>query len=121
MEASSNQVKVVVQYQPRCRFCSGYEEKIEKHLDDPLLMDIAEAKRQWIVATMEQAIREKGTAAAEVIFDSLKYDITEYILKHEFCSEHNLSVEMTLWLEGKKHPQAAAQLSNTLKSLLSTF
>lgn len=112
---------VRVEYYPRCKFCSGFEEKIDKHLDDPVSLELAESKRQWIVAHIAKAIQEKGVAAAEVIFDSLKYEITEYILKHEFCSEHNLSVEMAMWLEEKKQPEKAQQLENTLRSLLSSL
>ncbi len=121
MSETSQGEKVVVEYSPRCKFCSGYEEKIERHLDDPTILDIAENNRQQILNSITASIKAQGVAAAEVIFESLKYDITEYILKHEFCSEHDLSVEMALWLEERKQPKQAIQLNNTLKSLLSAL
>ncbi|HOP64719.1 MAG TPA: hypothetical protein PK358_09905 [Spirochaetota bacterium] len=57
---------------------------------------------------------------AEKIFDVIKYDITRYVLHHEYCPEtrNQVKPKFLLWLDGKAEPKKAEQLSNFLDKYL---
>ncbi len=57
---------------------------------------------------------------AEIIFNTIKYDITKYVLHHEYCPEtkNQVKPKFLLWLDGKSEPKKAEELSNFLDKYL---
>lgn len=52
---------------------------------------------------------------AEKILDQMKYEITKYVLHHEFCREKKhagIHSSLILWLESKLNPDNAKSVSN---------
>jgi len=57
---------------------------------------------------------------AEEIFNDIKYDITKYVLHHEYCfeSRNQVKPEFLLWLDTKAEPVKAKELSQFLDRYL---
>ncbi len=107
-------------FQPKCRNCSGFEEKlsvVEQNLvkEEVSLMHKHEIIRQMssLIGTDAQSLTQ-----AEQLFESFKYMIAEYVVKHEFNCESKLSVQMVLWLEQKCEPAAMHPLHGIIGQYL---
>lgn len=57
---------------------------------------------------------------AEDVFNNIKYDITKYIMHHEYCTESKDQVKpkFLLWLDSKAEPGKAMELSKFLDKYL---
>ena len=57
---------------------------------------------------------------AEDVFNNIKYDITKYVMHHEYCSESKNQVKpkFLLWLDSKAEPKKARELSKFLDKYL---
>ncbi|HNW27020.1 MAG TPA: hypothetical protein PKN50_00970 [Spirochaetota bacterium] len=57
---------------------------------------------------------------AEEILDQVKYDITRFVIHHEYCKCNNNSVrsQLLLWLDGKINPDNARKLSSFMDKYL---
>ena len=57
---------------------------------------------------------------AEEIFNDIKYDITKYVLHHEYCFEtkNQVKPKFLLWLDTKAEPVKARELSKFLDKYL---
>lgn len=104
----------------KCRYCSGYEEKIHRREVGPLYHEIREYDKHELINCISE--RLGGTPdtllQAEELLESLKYSITEYVLKHEFNEESGLSVHMAMWLEKRKEPRLFEPLEDVIQKYL---
>jgi len=59
-------------------------------------------------------------AKAETIFNAIKYDITKYVLHHEYCPEtrNEVKPKFLLWLDGKTEPKKAAEFAKFMDKYL---
>jgi hypothetical protein len=59
-------------------------------------------------------------AKAETIFNLIKYDITRYVLHHEYCPEtrNEVKPKFLLWLDGKAEPKKAEEFSKFMDKYL---
>lgn len=110
------------QYSPRCKNCSGYEEKILLHKDNEILGEIAEMDRHEIICRIAGFLGTEPSclSLAEKMFNNIKYQITEYVLKHEFNNENDLSVQLAIWLEQKQAPELMQPLHSIISRYLTT-
>ena len=104
----------------KCRYCSGYEEKINKKEIDPLYNEIKEYDKHELINCISERLgnRPETLQQAEELLESLKYSITEYVLKHEFNEESGLSVHMALWLEKRREPRLFEPLEDVIHKYL---
>lgn len=55
---------------------------------------------------------------AENIFELMKYDISNYVIQHEYCTNYEISEELLLWLDSSTNPNKADDLGVFLKKLI---
>jgi hypothetical protein len=55
---------------------------------------------------------------AEKIFEDLKFEITRYIIHHEYCRCNSIRSQLLLWLDSNINPDNAKRLSNFIKKYL---
>ncbi len=108
------------QYAEKCHNCSGFEEKLKPYQANTVDQEIAEMDKHELLCCIASSFGNDPAFfnLAEDIFDQLKYRITEYVLKHEYNRENNLSVDLTLWLEEQKSPKAAHPLHSLIHNYL---
>lgn len=105
----------------KCIHCSGYEEKIDHKSNDKINERIAEERRHELLSVIESKInkvKKKDNCGYEELFEELKYEFTEYVLKYEFNREFNLSVELAIWLENKRYPEKITPLHQIINEFL---
>lgn len=98
---------------PRCAFCTGFEQKIDSATTNPevspVIEKLGEFEKQKIISeflALFESHENLDHETMEQFFDNIKYQVTEYVLKHEFNSDHNLSVQLTLWLDKCRNPDS---------------
>jgi len=104
----------------KCRYCTGYEEKIIKKDTDDMSKEISEMEKHEVVVKLASLLgnEPKALSQAESIFDEMKYCITEFVLKHEFNEESSLSVQVALWLEKRREPGLYKPLEDVIHKYL---
>ena len=104
----------------KCRYCSGYEEKINQKDQNPVYHEIAEMEKHELLNRMAAYMGSDPArlSDAEHMFEDIKYCITEYVLKHEFNEKNGLSVQVALWLEKRKEPDLYKPLENIIHTYL---
>ena len=104
----------------KCRYCSGYEEKIVKKDANDMSKEITEMDKHEVVVKLASLLGNEPQALrhAEDILDEMKYCITEFVLKHEFNEESSLSVQVALWLEKRREPGLYKPLENVINKYL---
>jgi len=104
----------------RCRYCSGFEEKILKKDSSEYSTEISEMEKHEIILEIAGYLGNEpdNISLAEKIFDNLKYSIAEFVLKHEFNEESNLSVQLALWVENRKKPELYKPLQDVIDRYL---
>lgn len=104
----------------KCRYCTGFEDKIGKKENNWFDNEVAEHDKHELINAIAVHLGSEPShlAEAEKIFDSIKYSITEYVLKHEFNQESSLSVQMTMWLEERRTPALFKPLENIIDTYL---
>ena len=104
----------------RCNFCSGFEDKIEGDPDSAFTKEIADMKKHDLIACIASYLGSdpEYLNVAEEMFEIIKYPLTEYVLKHEFNKNHNLSVQLALWLEEQSTPTSAEPIKNIVETYL---
>jgi hypothetical protein len=107
-------------FQPKCKNCSGFEEKLSVVEQNIVKEEVSLMQKHEIIRQMSSFIGTdaKSLTQAEELFDSLKYMIAEYVVKHEFNCESKLSVQMVLWLEQKCEPTAMHPLHGIIGQYL---
>ncbi len=104
----------------KCRYCTGYEDKIGKKESSWIDSEVAEHEKHELINMIAKELGDEPAhlSQAEKILDSIKYSVTEYVLKHEFNHEASLSVQMTMWLEERKEPTLFKPLENVIHTYL---
>jgi len=104
----------------KCRLCTGFEEKLDEHCEANFNSEIAELEKHDLISELVNFLGSDPSefSKAEDIFEKLKYQITEFVVKNEFNRNHKLSVELTMWLESKKEPKALNLLHNVMHEYL---
>lgn len=117
---SKKPVKPESLFAPKCKNCSGFEEKLSAVEQDEVKGEVSLMHKHEIIRQMSSFIGTdtKALMQAEELFDSFKYMIAEYVVKHEFNCDNKLSVQMVLWLEEKCQPAAINPLHNLIHQYL---
>ncbi|MES0492021.1 MAG: hypothetical protein ABUK01_18655 [Leptospirales bacterium] len=104
----------------KCRYCTGYEEKIVKKDTTDVSKEVTEMDKHEVVVKLASLLGNEPEALshAESIFDEVKYSITEFVLKHEFNEESSLSVQVALWLEKRREPGLYKPLESVINKYL---
>ncbi|MBN1532172.1 MAG: hypothetical protein JXA20_05880 [Spirochaetes bacterium] len=55
---------------------------------------------------------------AEKIFDTVKLDMTRYVIHHEFCRCNSVRSDLLLWLDSRTNPAKAKKLSKFMNKYL---
>jgi hypothetical protein len=55
---------------------------------------------------------------AEKIFDTIKFDLTRYVIHHEFCRCNSVRSDLLLWLDSRTNPAKAKKLSKFMNKYL---
>jgi hypothetical protein len=107
-------------FQPKCRNCSGFEEKLSVAEENTVKQEVSLMQKHEIISKMSSMIGEdtRSLMQAEELFENFKYMIAEYVVKHEFNCESKLSVQMVLWLEQKREPTAMHPLHGIIGQYL---
>lgn len=107
-------------FQPKCRNCSGFEEKLSVVEPNEIKDEVSLMHKHEIIRQISSFLGTDARALtqAEELFESFKYMIAEYVVKHEFNCESKLSVQMVLWLEQKCMPTAMHPLHNIIGQYL---
>ena len=102
--------------------CPNCTDKIEPRNLGRLDEEIAQMDKHEVLCSIASSFGKDPSLlnVAEKIFESIKYQMTEYVLKHEFNAKSELSVELALWLEQKQQPQAAKPLVSLMTAYLKT-
>lgn len=113
-------VKAESLFAPKCKNCSGFEEKLAVTTHDEVKDEVSLMHKHEIIRQMSSFIGTdtKALMQAEELFESFKYMIAEYVLKHEFNCDNKLSVQMVLWLEQKCQPAAMSPLNSLIHQYL---
>lgn len=119
--ASKKKTKAEPLFAPKCKNCSGFEEKLSVVETNEVKDEVSLMHKHEIIRQMSSFIGEDAQSLmqAEEIFDRFRYMMAEYVLKHEFNCESKLSVQMVLWLEQKCEPAAVTPLNNIISQYLS--
>ncbi|HRP68365.1 MAG TPA: hypothetical protein PLY93_02415 [Turneriella sp.] len=104
----------------KCKHCSGFEDKLSIAEQTEIKEEITLMQKHEIIRQMSMCMGAdiECLQHAEKLFDQFKYHITEYVLKHEFNCESNLSLQMVLWLEEKCCPDSAKSLHSVMGKYL---
>lgn len=107
-------------FQPKCRNCSGFEEKLSVVESSEIKDEVSLMHKHEIIRQISSFIGDDAGSLtqAEEIFENFRYMMAEYVLKHEFNCESKLSVQMVLWLEQKCQPQAMSPLQGIIGQYL---
>lgn len=107
-------------FQPKCRNCSGFEEKLSVTEQNNVKEELSLMQKHEIIRQMSSYIGTdtRSLTQAEELFETFKYMIAEYVVKHEFNCESKLSVQMVLWLEQKCEPTAMHPLHGIIGQYL---
>ena len=55
---------------------------------------------------------------AEKIMDEMKFEITRYVIHHEYCRSNSIRSQLLLWLDSKINPANAKKLSSFMNKYL---
>ena len=115
----TNSKKNQIKFAEKCQSCSGFEEKLQPSQLN-LANELAEMDKHELLCSIATSFGKDPAFfnIAEEIFDRVKYQISEYVLKHEYNRENRLSVDLTLWLEQRKKPMAARSLDTLIHTYL---
>lgn len=82
--------------------------------------EIRQCDEHEIVVQISEMIGPKpcNLCVAEEIFQSMKYEITRYIIQHEFESREKVNDDLLLWLDEKTSPAGVKQLVETIEKYL---
>jgi len=84
--------------------------------------ELREIDKHEIIVKICQIIGStpENLCKAEDVFNDIKYDITKYVMHHEYCSETRDQVKpkFLLWLDSKAEPTKARELSKFLDKYL---
>lgn len=84
--------------------------------------EIMECDEHEIVAKICSLLGEKpcDMCKAEEIFNEMKYEITRYIISHEFChcSKTEGREDLLIWLDEKTSPAGIRQLVDVIEKYL---
>ena len=84
--------------------------------------EIMECDEHEIVAKICSILGEKpcDMCKAEEIFNEMKYEITRYIIAHEFCHCEHVSgrEDLLIWLDEKTSPAGVRQLVEVIEKYL---
>jgi len=118
--ASKKTTKGEQLFAPKCRNCSGFEEKLSVVEHNEIKDEVSLMHKHEIIRQMSSFLGTdaRSLTQAEELFDNFRYMIAEYVLKHEFNCESKLSVQMVLWLEQKCQPTAMHPLHNLIGQYL---
>lgn len=107
-------------FQPKCKNCSGFEEKLSVVESNNVKEEVSLMQKHEIIRQMSSFIGSdtRSLTQAEELFENFKYMIAEYVMKHEFNCESKLSVQMVLWLEQKCEPTAMHPLHGIIGQYL---
>ncbi|MDH5720303.1 MAG: hypothetical protein OEZ13_06725 [Spirochaetia bacterium] len=116
----SNTVDKSAKAKLRCNFCSGFDDKIEGDNETAISKEIADMKKHELIACIASYLGSdpEYLNVAEELFEIIKYPLAEYVLKHEFNKNHNLSVQLALWLEEQSSPKAIEPIKNIVDTYL---
>lgn len=109
-------------YSTRCEHCSGFEEKIERKFNDKVSKVFREQRKKELLEIIKTKVDDLNSGPEgcdyERLFNELKYEFTEYVIKYEFNETSNLSVELAIWLEKKRYPDKITPLNNVISRFL---
>lgn len=105
---------------PKCKNCSGYEDKIDVESENLITTEMAEMDKHEIICKIASHMGDDPSlfSKAEDLFEIIKYKTTEYVLRHEFNHDSRLSVQLTLWLEQKQEPTSFNLLEQVMHKYL---
>ncbi|TFH43254.1 MAG: hypothetical protein E4G96_01595 [Chrysiogenales bacterium] len=55
---------------------------------------------------------------AEQIFEDLKFEMTRYVLHHEYCRQNSICSQLLIWLDSSINPANAKKLSRFIAKYL---
>ena len=100
----------------------GFEERREETylsysvLGDKCAEELRETDKHEIIAKMSDIMGgdPENLSMAEKIFDEIRFEVTKYVLHHEYCREKKYGIrsKLLLWLETKINPKDVAEVSN---------
>lgn len=103
-----------------CMTCSGYDDKIDIRQETEQELEIASMQKHDIICSLSEELGDcpENLALAEKIFDKLRYQIAEHVIKYEFNCENKLPVSLAMWLEQKRAPEKVKPLESLIASYL---
>lgn len=89
-------------------------------LDLRCLDELREIDKHEIIAKISEIIGPKpeNLCIAEKIFESVKFNVTRYVLHHEYCRENSIRRRLLIWLDGKVNPSEEEALASFMNKYL---
>ena len=85
-------------------------------LGDKCAEELKETDKHEIIAKINEVMGDspENLTMAEKIFEQVRFEVTKYVLHHEYCREKKSGVrsKLLLWLETKINPKDVAEISN---------
>lgn len=80
---------------------------------DEYIEELHQVEKHEIVVKICEAIGScpSNLSIAESIFNSLKYEITNYVLHHEYGISNDVDPDFQLWIESRSNPMSAEMLT----------
>jgi hypothetical protein len=84
------------------------------------LNELREIDKHDIIVKISELIgpNPSNLSIAEKIFDSIKFDITRFVLHHEYCRENSVRRRLLIWLDSKVYPAEEATLASFMSKYL---
>lgn len=60
----------------------------------------------------------ENLSLAEEIFENLKFDITRYVMHHEYSKENGIRSRLLLWLDSKTNPDKTEKLTDFINKYM---
>ncbi len=89
-------------------------------LDLRCLEELREIDKHEIIAKISEIIgpNPQNLCLAEKIFESVKFNVTRYVLHHEYCRNNSIRRRLLIWLDSKVNPSEEAALASFMHKYL---
>lgn len=88
--------------------------------DEPYREEIKEINKHEIIVKIAESLGTEPSCLcmAEEIFEKMKFEITNFVIHHEYNCQRGVNADLLLWLDGKANPTKLKKLNNFIDKYL---
>lgn len=104
-------------------FASENISLIDSIFGDRYRRELKEMNKHEIIVKIADVLgaRPSDISRSEELFETIKYEITNYVIHHEYNSSDGVSPELILWLDSKNNPGNIKKLNNFISKFCKTL